>query len=341
MQSPDPVLTASLFCNRRLDAAVHGAVAPALRALRAADPGTPWALWWVRYSRTGDHLKLRLHGPESGRELARRALSDAAEAFFASLPPADPAEARITRPGVPSIDEDDETPGEYPDRSLRWSRYRRSYVSFGARELLDDDAFVARMTACLAAGAELVLESTALDDKGTIPGGARQRTLLKAVLGGLAASGFDAEQRLAYLEYHRGWLLRFALNDSEKDAEAVATFDRQLAAPTVQQVRRVAAAQWSAAPAPRPDMAEGRWGDAVASLAEYAASLRGRPELGDPYSDDPAFLAVFKAMHGVANQVGLGMLQEAFVHHLVLRAVSPGDEAAPAPAEPVAAAVGA
>lgn len=339
MHSPDPILTASIYCNGRLDGVIHGAVAPVLEWLRRDDPAAPWLLWWVRYSKNGDHLKVRLHGPEPRREAARRLLADSVAAFFATLPPPDEGRPRISNPGIPSIDPEDDAAEDYPDRTLLWTRYRRSPVSFGPAHLLDDDAYAARFIACLGRGAELVLNTTSLGADGQIPGPARQRTLLKVLVAGIGAAAFDADERTEYLAYHRDWLLRFAVADSARETEALALFDRRIEGmqPTVDQLRRAMLAPWTPSPA-GGDASEAAWRGAIDELCEYAAPFRHDPGyLSDPFTADASFPLVFKALHGVANQVGLNMLNEAFLHHMLLRAA---EDAAPA-ASPALAEIGA
>ncbi len=53
-------------------------------------------------------------------------------------------------------------------------------------------------------------------------------------------------------------------------------------------------------------------------LADYLEGFRGDPAYQlDPFTDEPAFTGVFKGIHGVANQLGLPMAEEAFTHHLL------------------------
>jgi hypothetical protein len=328
MLFPDPVATASVYADRALDRVVHGAVGPALRRLRELRPDAAWGAWWVRYSKHGDHLKVRLHGPADGAEDARAVLEDLVQTLFATLPPRDEAKPRISNPKSPSIDAQDDATADYPDRTLLWTDYRRSYVSFGAKQLLDDDAYVARICTCLAAGADVVLANTALDEAGTIPGAARQRALLKAVMAGVAGAGLTPEERLEYLRYHRGWLVRFTVADESREADVLAGFERQRAGMRAgaEQIARAAAAQWSASSEAGGDTPESRMRAAVAELAAYAAPLRHDPaHLSDPFADDASFPLLFKALHGVANQAGLNLLNEAFLYHLLL-----GDDAVPA-----------
>lgn len=329
MYAPDPILTASIFCDRRLDRVAHQVVAPALDRLRAEHPDADWGVWWVRYAANGDHLKVRVHGPGERADDARRAVEDAAEALFASLPPADPEQARFRRMGAPAIDPEDEASEYYPDRSVLWTRYRRSHVSLGPKALLRDDAYVARVSACLAAAGALVLESTSLDAEGRIPGAARQRAVLRALFAGLGAAGFGAAERLEYLAYHRDWLVRFTATDEAGEAHVREGFDRQVARvqATVQQLARTAAAHWGPSAASAGNETDARWRGAVAALSEWSEGLRAEPSV-DPYTEHRAFPLVFKALHAVANQAGLDMVNEAFLYHLAGRAAERAAQAA-------------
>jgi hypothetical protein len=338
MYAPDPILTASIFCDRRLDQVVHRVVAPAFARLRAEHPDADWGMWWVRYARNGDHLKVRVHGPAERADDARRALNDDAEALFAALPPTDPEEVRFKRAGSPPIDIDDEATEDYPDRSLLWTTYRRSHVSLGPKALLREDGYVSRMTACLTAGGALVLESTSLDAEGRIPGAGRQRAVLRALFAALRAAGFGAAERAEYLAYHRDWLVRFNAGDEAGEAHVRGGFDRQVerVGATVQQLARMAAAQWNPSPAPAGKEMDTRWREAVAELSAWSEALRAQPSL-DPHTEQRAFPLVFKALHAVANQAGLDMMNEAFLYHLVGRGVETAEPASKA-VEPALAA---
>lgn len=323
--TPDPTLSASVYCNRRLDRVVSGLVIPFRERLRELDPEERWALWMVRYSGRGDHLKLRLHGPEEERETVRTLIAEEAGRFFAALEPAGD-EPRVSRTGIPAIDEDDEGEGDHPDRALLWTRYRRSHVSLGPEPFLADDGYARAMAAALGAGAAMVLAAFAAHPGGEPPAAARQRTLLKAVVAGLAEAGLSRDRCAAYLAYHRDWLLRFFAEDAEREAELREGLERQAdaMASTVEQLRGVVGAEWTAA-----SRAETAWRGTLAALAAYVAPFGGDPAYRvDPYATDPIFPPVFKVFHGVANQLGLSPVHEAFVHHLLLRAARSG--AAPA-----------
>ncbi|MBV9107993.1 MAG: hypothetical protein JO306_01135 [Gemmatimonadetes bacterium] len=330
MHTPDPVLTASVYANRGLDALIHGAVAPFRARLRERGPAGEWSLWMVRYSRCGEHLKLRVHGPEEGREDARRLLQEAVDAHFATLAPVDGGVPRVSRADAPAMDAEDEAETDYPDRALLWTHYRRSHVNMGPPVHLGSNEYAARFTAAMAAGAGLVLDRLAPDAEGRFAGSARQHILLRGLLAAIAATGFTAEEREAYLAYHRGWLIRFTLDDARRETEAVAAFDRRVEAMSAatEQVRRTAAALWDVPDAAPASEGEAAWCAAVSALAGYLDGLRGDPVYDvDPFAGNAVFPPVFKAFHGLANQAGVGMLDEAFLHHLLLRATAAPVEA--------------
>lgn len=319
----DPVLTANIYCDRGLDALIHGAITPFRARLRGSDPEGNWSLWLVRYSRCGEHLKVRVHGPPERRELARGLLEESVQAYFSGLSPAG-EEVRVSRTGAPPIDVEDDATSDYPDRTLLWTRYRRSHVNLGPPVFLEDDRYTALFTACLGSGADLVLDFVQPDGTGKVPGATRQRGLLRAVFGGLAAAGFSADERAAYLAYHRDWLVRFNVAGPEAEAELLASYDRRAegSASTLEQLRKIAARLWGGAPGIVTG-ADADWRDALSALVEYLARFRGNPEYRlDPFTDDPVFPPLFKAFHALANHLGIGMLDEALVHHLVLRATA-------------------
>jgi hypothetical protein len=331
MLSPDASVSANVYANNRIDGVVRGAVVPFRDALARNGLADRWGLWMVRYARGGAHLKIRLHGPDEERALVRGLLEDAVERCLAQLP-ADAA-PRVSRPrGVP-VDPEDEFEGDYPDRSMVWTRYRRSGVSLGPdADLRADDGYVARLVTCLAAGADLVIDALAA---GAEPpsDSARLKILLGVMVSGLTALEFTSEERSAYLAFHRDWMLRFALPDSDREASVLARFDARVEAiaPVVEQVR-ADTARWDDDPfAPASSPAEDRWRDALREFFAWLQPLRGDlARLAEPFGKDPAFSPVFKVFHGVGNQLGLDMLNEGLVHHILLAALAAEPAGAPA-----------
>lgn len=316
-------MTANLYCEGLQDAALHGALAPFGARLRAGDPERAGFLWIVRYPKGGEHLKVRIHAPAEREACLRDLLRETVDAWLATLPPADAERPRQDAPGLPAIDPEDETDSPWPDRSLVWTRYRRSHVSLGGAPFLADDGSVARLTSCLGAGCAVVLDALVPDSAGRVSDSLRQTTLLQLLIGGLAAVGFGADERATYLAYHRDWLVRFSLKgggDAEKTRELLARFDQRAEqmGDALRALRDAAESAWGAPP-DRDD----RWQQALAELAGYVARFRGDPACRlDPFSEDPVFTPVFKVFHGTANQLGLGMLPEALTCHLLLRATA-------------------
>jgi hypothetical protein len=194
-------------------------------------------------------------------------------------------------------------------------------VNLGPQILLSDDAYVARMAACLARGAEEVLDAL----RPGMSDSARLQLLLNSLVAGLAAVAGSAGEQAAYHSYHRDWLLRFLLSSRSKEEEAVAAFDRKVDGmhPVVEQIRRAAGERGSDTAPAADRTAGGGWAHSLGELAGYLTRFRGDPAYRvDPFTDDPAFPPLFKVFHGLANQAGVDMRNEAFVHHLLHRAVT-------------------
>lgn len=321
---PDPVLTANLYCAGRLDEIFREILAP----LRN-EAGAAGYFWTMRYNRGGEHLKIRLHGPEAWGSVARGLLEERAERFFASPGDRNGEPARATAASqAPPIDLEDEAPEGPPDRSLLWTHYRRSHISFAGKPLLLDDTYVALASRCLGRACELVLDALG---EGLSPK-RRQTPLLQALIGGIAALGFPAELRGAYFAFHRDWLVRFLLvrRDAgpEKATELTARFDLQAQAlgPSLESLREVAEDARSGAGSAGDHDA---WQSSLVDLFRYVSRLPALENPLDPFAADPSFPPLFKVFHGFANQLGLNPLDEAFVHHLLLGLTRPPGTAGP------------
>lgn len=333
MLHPDPVLTASIYSGR-IDGVIRGAVGPLRSGLAEAFPDGAWRLWMLRYARGGCHLKVRVHGPEAVRPVAERLLDDAVRSHFLRVAAPPEGTVRLTRPTSPAIDEDDESSEDHPDRTLRWTRYRRTHVCLGPKLFLGDDRYVALFTTCLSRAGEVVFEALGPAGDEELAGSVRLKALLNALLAGLSATGLAPGERAAYLAYHRDWLLRFVLPTRAREEETLAGFERRAEGmgSVLEEARRTAA-RWEEAPALPSAAPAAAWRRSLADLFRHLDTFRGDPAYrSDPFSDDPAFPPLFKALHGLANQLGVDMLNEAFVHHLLLRATT---------VEPTGAAAGA
>lgn len=326
---PDPIVTANVYCDRRLDEVIHGAFAPLRLAMAEEDPEDLWRLWFVRYPRRGEHLKIRLHGPETAALRLRRLLEDAVAACFAALPPLEDGEPRKDGKEVPPIDAEDEGAELQPDRSLLWTHYQRNHIFLGGPPLLGDDRYADLITTCLARSCETVVAALRPDGEGRFPHSPRQTALLRLVTGGLGALGWGVEKSASYLAYHRDWLLRFTASrsntGSEKIRQVLAQLDHkadQMSA-ALEPLRAMALDAWSGGPRDSLDGTDGGWWWALREFQGYLDRFRGDPGYQlDPFATDVVFSPVFKVFHGGANQLGLNMLNEAFAHHLLWRAVA-------------------
>ena len=327
-------MTANLYCANHLNEVVFHVVRPAWRRFKEEDPENLWQLWFMRYGKGGEHLKIRAHGPAEGKALLADLLARSAEAFFSSLEPPGDARQPGRWKGAPPIDAQDRVSSDHPDRSLLWTDYGRSHISLGGKPLLLDDGYVSRMTECLAQAAEIALKRIEPDAVGTFPHQRRQSTLLASLMASLAALGFTSEQRTAYLHYHRDCLLRFLLLKSEdpfeKARETLHGWHLRVEKmeSSFQMLKALARERWEQGRhAESAEDSEAAWGRALVRLHGYVAPLCQNPDFHlDPFSPDPAFAPLFKAIHGLANHLGIGLPDEAFAHHLLLLATDPGDE---------------
>jgi hypothetical protein len=286
----------------------------------------PAYLWFVRYGRCGAHLKLRIHAPASEALVLRNLLAHAAESYFAAHDAPEPA-TRSARLDLPPIDPQDQEEDLYPDRTFVWTDYRRSHVSLGGAPFYSDDSYAARFTRCLGTGCEAVLAMFEAHPGDEPPHRARQSTLLDLLVTGLPALLHGADERAAYLAYHRDWLIRFTLlksnTDPERAGEMIRFFDTRVeatAASALTPLQKVVRADWCQNGVA---LKSGLWCTALRELLTHIAPLCLNPDYRiDPFAADPIFAPVFKVLHGLANQIGLNMLNEAFTHHLLLRAAT-------------------
>jgi hypothetical protein len=317
--SPDPILSANVYASGLLDDVLERAILPFWREIAATGLDQRCQLWVVRYSRGGDHLKLRIHGDPADRDILARMLAEHVHAYLAIARAMAPASPRISRPDAPAIDPEDASTVLPPDRTLLWTTYRRSHVSLGGPPWIGDDLFAALACECLAAGCELAL--TATEEGALESSAARQRALVKGLVAGLGALSLGGLGETAgYLRHHRDVLFRFFIDETEKEQRMLQRFDEQVRRTAVDRLGAVARALWTTADGSMEG--EARWPRAVAALAAYTGTFAGRPEYQvHRFTSNVTFPPAFKVFHGLANQLGVGWLDEAFTHHLLLAAV--------------------
>ena len=318
--TPDPVLTANIYASGLIEDVLQRVIVPFRSALRRQWAADECYLWLMRYSRGGEHLKIRIHSAIDNRERVKALLTVHAEEFLAEvrlLPVSAPR--TVSKPTVAAIDLEDSAPEMAPDRSILWTTYKRTAVSFPGSPWLEDDEFIKRSCLVLGNGCELLLD--ALKDKTLESVGARQGFLGRAILSALWSLNLhEPSVAVEYFKYHRDWLLRFFLMATPTEERALKQF--------AEQVQRVPETiRWMARAALAPDAsdvpaARRSWWDTLANLVRYAEQFRNSDEHQiDPFARDNVFPVIFKVLHGLANQIGLRPMQEAYVHHLALTAV--------------------
>jgi hypothetical protein len=314
----DPILSASIYAGGLLDDLLTEVINPFQREARKVF-GESFALWIVRYSSGGEHLKVRIHAELAEEPLARQMLGDRVQSYFDALygPPAPPRKTPLL--DLPAIDAEDDVAIHKSDRSWLWTTYRRSPVIMASPWLMSDE-FADRTYNCMAGACEWVLS---LYDAGSCRTAASARRLLIcAVLLALRALQLhSADEITAYLSYHRDWLLRFLFPDAEGQAAVLQQFSRESGrrGAALEQIRRLT-----------PSAGQGR--DFAAALTDLTSYL-GRVSTfisrdADPFASDMRFPPVFKVMHNLANQSGIRPLEEACLYHLVLTAIAPSRELA-------------
>lgn len=321
---PDPSLTANIYCSGLLDRVIYQAVVPFWQEFRSNDPGRLSYLWLMRYGAGGEHLKVRIHGPDFSRPIQLRLLEEKVVSFLDSLPAAAPSFRSQER--APAIDAED-TRGDHPDHTFLWTNYARSHISLGSEPFLSDDRYTALLTRCLAQGCELLLASETGAD-GSLSHSLRLRLLLWAAISGFSALGFSAEKRAQYHAYHRDWLLRSVLPaDRRFDADPLEEIRRRLderitrSGDFLSAVQRMACTEWvEDEMEPHDGFPDEGWPQSLADLLAYVSLLCRDPLYHfDPFASDPTFAPIFKLFHGLANQFGLRGADEAFIHHALFR----------------------
>lgn len=315
---PDPELSANLYCAGRLEVVIRRVLVPLWQDLTATDPAAAHSLWFLRYTCRGEHIKLRFHGDARLQPRVRDLVSGYARTCFAKL---EPAERAADDRHTPPMDREDRAPGVHPDLDLVWTTYERSPIIFGSKPLLSDDGYISRFTACLRAGCALALAAFVSPSGEPIPHRKRQTTLLTLIASGHAAL-FSPAERVAYAAYHRDWTVRhpflargarvegvreiFSLFEQESSRLGTFVQDVLRRVVSIQENDRILA-----------------WQRSLRELRDYLEPFQGEPACWpDPFVEGPLFPSLLKLLNCLANQLGIGPLNEGLAHHIVWSALS-------------------
>ncbi|MBZ5489566.1 MAG: hypothetical protein LAO76_01380 [Acidobacteriia bacterium] len=311
---PDPVVTANVYCHGHLDAVLLGAIKPFLQEVIEASK-RDWRLWIMRYRRGGEHIKIRLHGDSSDAAAMKRELETYLDETLSQILWQEAGgPAKLTGAHDPTIDMEDSTIADYSPGTLIWTSYKRSHVTFGGEPYLGNDEYVALFAACLSAGLRHFLSNAAMIDGAVLHA---VRIVVVAELVEAALRILELEDSCEYLSYHRDWLVRFVLlktaHTPQEHQGVLAVFDKRLlhSASFWEQARE----QITGAIA-QPAITLREWQSAILNLMEYVNELCRREQVQiDPFALHSSHSALFKALHGVSNQAGFALLDEALVYH--------------------------
>jgi hypothetical protein len=239
------------------------------------------------------------------------------------------------------VDAEDAIDEDHPDRSMLWTTYRRSPVVVGDPIYAGDDRHMALFTRAAAAAADFLLDEVLPGSREPTYLQRRQNSFLKLIIAGVAATDFPAASWPVYFTYHRDWLVRHLVAQSPLGVDAAA-IDAEInghldkvrgALPALARIMAAQRAEAGGRGAPRGPL--GGWTCAVQEFFAHVAGYRGRPEYDrDPYTGDHSFLPLFKLFHLCANQLGLRISNEAYLHRLLLEAATASLESEAAVAGP-------
>ncbi len=305
-----PTASANIYCDGHLDAALAEVIVPIWR--RARDKSADRvALWLMRYSRGGEHLKIRLHGPPEFTTSITAEFEEAAEQFFERMPPSDPERTRRTNDQIPAIDAEDAVAEPHPDRTLLWTDYRCPPGHMGPAPLSSFPGFARSYTAALAAATDIVLERT--ESAGAEPLGSNTRVSLFAsfLLTLAAVPGLNGSEALAH---HRDWLLAGAKSDA---ASALSFMNKRMSAQTGQlDALRL---RWQAVTQGQLIPGFAGFTRALEDHVAFCLEALGASEIAqlDEAEARQVFGAVARILHNVANLLAIDLSNEIYFCHLL------------------------
>lgn len=322
---PDPMLSASLFTRGSLDRAITQVVRPFWRRLNEETGDRGAYLWFLRYARGGEHLKLRVHGPADQSHRWAVLLEQHAGAWIRAEDRGTPVQARDSR-FLPPIDQDEgseEAVGEDGGPRLVWTTYARRSLVMGDRRLLADDTYAALFTRAVARGCDLLLAEWEAGDSGSFFG-LRQRYFFHRIAGALSMLWPGEEERARYLAYHRDGLIRFAALQSRSGSRAARKIFELYRRERERIGGHLSEPTSGGSEDHDPGGGQKRWWISLDDLRSYLRQRR--PSLGggtDPFAPDLFFPALFRVLHDLANALGFNPTTEGLFFDLLLHGIDP------------------
>jgi hypothetical protein len=154
----------------------------------------------------------------------------------------------------------------------------------------------------------------------------RQGVLLELLLAGVPAALSEPPLQQGYLAYHRDWLVRYPiLNRGMGLAKVYQVFDlfeeqaKRLGTPPFEALAG-SVGRHVAEPIRR------EWTGALKVLVAAAGEGRQQEDgREDPFAADRFFPVLFRVFHAAAGHYDIALLDEAFLHHLLLRGLGATD----------------
>ncbi|CAM3113447.1 hypothetical protein G4177_15125 [Corallococcus sp. ZKHCc1 1396] len=318
----EPLLTANIYCDGFIDELIHQVMAPFLAEMRLSH-GEDVLLWLMRYSLRGEHLKVRMYGPEAAAGAARKALSAAVDRFMATLPAPVPGAGRAENRLIAALDEEDIGDTPRPDRTLLWTHYRLQPSHMGCEPLSSTAGFAEGYIRCLAEATRVVLMQPLPEGGRPARTAARTALFTRFLLGALAGLGLRPEEECEYLVFHRDWLLA---GTSDSPSQAIEFLEHRVAKEgrTLQRLTAIALERHAGRPAPGHD-AFTNWSGALGIHGRQALVACGVSVAAglSPEQRPLFFAAVARVLHNTANVVALDISNEVYLLHLLGHALRP------------------
>ena len=183
-----------------------------------------------------------------------------------------------------------------------------------------EEVIVARYRACLELSTDVYLAAVSANGCTELPYAERESAVLELLLAGLPAMLPKESQWQDYLAFHRDWLVRYPVLQNgygtSKASQILDLLDAQMEKVGQRDFRTLAGATPCFVAGPL----RAAWSRSLSELATALAGRESDPRYQlDPFAHGPLFPTHFRLLHAVARQFGIALLDEAFLHHLVLK----------------------